>query len=624
MSAQFGKCNFDGKPVKPQELDRARAALSLYGPDAEGIFRADNVGIIYRAFHTTKEARLESQPFVSPSGAVITWDGRLDNRRELVDILGGQLSNDSTDIAVVAAAVEHWGTDSFARLIGDWAVSVWDARTQILLLANDFVGTRHLYYLFGGAQVTWSTILDPLVLFAERTFSLNEEYIAGVLSFFPAVHLTPYVGIDSVPPCSFVALRLGRCTVTKYWDFDGGKRIQYRDDWEYEEHFRYAFGNAVARRLRSDHPILAELSGGMDSSSIVCMADAIIARGAADTLRLDTLSYYNDSEPNWNERPYFTKVEERRGRTGCHIDVNKEQFFEFDSDNTFAAIPASGSGLSTAADQQFTDYLTSQGNRVVLSGTGGDEVTGGIPTPIPELMDLVAKARFRTLAHELRLWALNKRKPWFQLLLETAHAFFPPSLVGVPIDMRPAPWLHAAFVRRNWTALTGYPSRVKLFDPLPTFQENLSALEMLRRQLACLPLASSPPREKRYPYLDRDLLEFMYSIPREQVVRPGQRRSLMRRALKDIVPDEVLNRNRKAFVARSPLVALSAQWEKLVQMTKHMVLASLGIVDSSAFVQVLESVRYDKEIPALQLRRTLGVEVWLRSLGRQRVLTGIS
>src|ERR1700687_1577432 len=135
MSAQFGKCNFDGKPVKPRELDRVRAALSLHGPDAEGIFRADNVGVIYRAFHTTKESRLESQPFVSPSGTVITWDGRLDNRRELVDMLGGGLSNDSTDLAVVAAAFEHWGTDAFAKLIGDWVLSVWDARKQILFLA---------------------------------------------------------------------------------------------------------------------------------------------------------------------------------------------------------------------------------------------------------------------------------------------------------------------------------------------------------------------------------------------------------------------------------------------------------------------------------------------------------
>jgi asparagine synthetase B (glutamine-hydrolysing) len=88
MSAQFGRCNFDGKPADPQELERVRPVLAMYGPDAEGIFRKDNVGIIYRACHTTRESRLENQPHVSPSGVVITWDGRLDNREDLIGLLG--------------------------------------------------------------------------------------------------------------------------------------------------------------------------------------------------------------------------------------------------------------------------------------------------------------------------------------------------------------------------------------------------------------------------------------------------------------------------------------------------------------------------------------------------------
>src|SRR6202044_2689500 len=102
-------------------------------------------------------------------------------------------------------------------------------------------------------------------------------------------------------------------TVTKYWDFDPAKKIRYRTDVEYEEHFRALFTESVRRRLRSDAPVLAELSGGMDSSSFECVADTIIAAGAADTPRIDTLSYYNDSEPHWDERSYFTKVEEKRG-----------------------------------------------------------------------------------------------------------------------------------------------------------------------------------------------------------------------------------------------------------------------------------------------------------------------
>jgi asparagine synthase (glutamine-hydrolysing) len=402
--------------------------------------------------------------------------------------------------------------------------------------------------------------------------------------------------------------------VSKYWDFDPSRRIRCRTDAEYEEHFRAVFAEAVRRRLRSHRPILAELSGGMDSSSIVCVADAIIARGVAETPRLDTISYYDDSEPNWNERPYFTKVEEKRGRIGCHIDAGKQDpfKFEFDSD-CFAATPSSG-GRPNEAGGQLAVYMTSQGNRVVLSGIGGDEVTGGVPTPTPELEDLLARGHFRTLAHQLKVWALNKRRPWFHLLFEAARRFFPPALCGVPNYKRPAPWLNPGFVKRNRTALQGYESRLKLFGPLPTFQENLSTLDVLRRQLACNGLSSDLPREKRYPYLDRNLLEFLYAIPREQLVRPGHRRSLMRRALVGVVPDQVLNRKRKAYVARAPLVAISMEWASLAEMTEHMVSSSLGIVDRKALSQALEGVRQDKEVPVIPLTRTLCLESWLRSV----------
>src|SRR5947207_13543144 len=145
--------------------------------------------------------------------------------------------------------------------------------------------------------------------------------------------------------------------------------------------------------------------------------------------------------------------------------------------------------------------------------------------------------------------------------------------------MRPAPWLQSSFVKRHRAALTGYPSRTKLFGPLPSFQGNLGTLDILRRQLARAAAPFDPPFDKRYPYLDRDLLEFMFAIPREQLVRPTQRRSLMRRALVGIVPDEILNRKTKAFVARSPLIAVSMNWANFVEMTQHMVSSSLGIVD---------------------------------------------
>ena len=623
MSVQFGICNFDGKPVDSLELDRIVPALKPYGPHAQGIFCQKNVGIIYRAFHTTKEATLEHQPYVSVSGVVIAWDGRLDNRSDLVRELGTELSTDPSDVSIVAAAYQRWGTRCLSRLIGDWALSVCDPSERSLILARDPIGTRPLYYFTDKGQTRWSTILDPLVLFAGKSFTLSEEYVAGWLAFFPAAHLTPYVGIYSVPPSSFVSLRSAGHSQRKYWEFDPGKRIHYRVDEEYEEHFRAVFQESVRRRLRSHTPILAELSGGMDSSSIVCVADGLIACGRAEVSRLDTLSYYNDSEPNWNERPYFERVEAKRGRIGCHINVGEYEFPIFGPESGgFVATPGSNRDREQGADP-FADCMKSNGNRVLLSGIGGDEVAGGVPTPIPELQDLLVSGNAVKLAEQLYAWARTKRKPWIILLLEAVRGFFPPTLVGVPKHLHAPDWLDANFVRRQRTALAGYARRQRLFAPRPSFQENMSTLDALRRQLTCSPPSSNPCCEKRYPYLDRGLLEFLYAIPREQLVRPGQRRSLMRRALAGIIPQELLNRKRKAFVVRSPMKAIASESAYLSEIGRHMLAGSMGIVDQNGFCRAIQLACQRKELPVVALIRTLAMEHWLLGIQRSRVITNI-
>jgi|HubBroStandDraft_6_1064221.scaffolds.fasta_scaffold00575_11 asparagine synthase (glutamine-hydrolysing) len=617
MSAQFGKWNFDGAPPAREYLAKAEIMLAPYGPDGGNSYSADGAGIVYRAFHTTKESRDVEQPYISTRGAVITWDGRLDNRGDLILALGGALSNHSPDVTIVAAAFDRWGTDGFSTLIGDWALSIWDPSQRSLILARDPFGARRLYYFLEDEQVTWSTLLDPIVLLCGKAFSLCEEYVAGWISFFPAAHLTPYVGIHSVPPSFYVSIRNRRPTAYRYWDFDPGKGIRYNSDAEYEEHFRSVFADAVGCRLRSDTPVLAELSGGMDSSSIVLMADTILHRGSADAPRLDTLSYYNDSEPNWDERPYFTKVEERRGCSGCHIDVGRLEPLTTQFESTsFAATPGSSCSRLSESGMRFSECLASQGNRVLLSGIGGDEVTGGVPTAAPELADLLARAEFRRLARQLRVWALNKRKPWLQLLFEAARGFFPTALVG----RDPAPWLCSAFLKENRTALRGYETRLKLFGPLPSFQENTSTLALLRRQLSCEGRPPEPAYEKRFPYVDRQLLEFLFAIPREQLVRPGQRRSLMRRALAGIVPEEILNRKRKPFVVRAPLVKLSTDWRDLLETNQQMVSSSLNIVDAKVFRQTLQTALDGQQVGIVPLMRTLGIELWLRAVKPYGVL----
>jgi asparagine synthase (glutamine-hydrolysing) len=649
MSVQFGRWNFEGQEPAPGYIEKVSAALAPYGPDSNESYSKGGVKILYRAFHTTKESHREVQPYISPSGAVITWDGRLDNRAELIGELRSLLktnaamahsvgantvransADDFTDVEIVAASYEKWGPACLGRLVGDWALSIWNPGERAVLLAGDPIGTKHLYYSMDKNHVTWSTILDPLVLFAGRTFEICEEYIAGWFAIlFPAAHLTPYVGVHAVPPSSSVLLRMGKHgvkhTVTKYWDFDPHKRIRYRTDAEYEEHFRNVFATAVKRRLRSDRPVVAELSGGMDSSSIVCMADLIIARGEADCPRLDTISWFDSSDPNWDDPAYFVKVEEKRGHTGCHIDLAAEKQGEVASEKSFlsefqsnriAVAPVPGRRVSSEFFKQAVAYARSQGHRVTLSGIGGEPPTGGaMPTPTPELQDLLARARFFALARQLNAWAVKMRKARLPLLYEAARGFLPLAIVGLPGHIRPAvPWLHPGFVRRNQAALCGYSSRTKLFGHLPSFQDQLRTLAIERRLMAYFAISPEMPCEIRYPYLDRDLREFAYALPREQLVRVGQRRSLMKRALVGIVSDELLNRKQKASLPQEPQKSVSTWWPSMDEIGEHMVSSSLGIVDPDRFLEALQKARRNEEVPIASLKRTLFLESWLRHL----------
>jgi asparagine synthase (glutamine-hydrolysing) len=612
MSIQFGRWNFDNKPVDARYLDKVRRLLRPYGPDGENSYENDNISISYHAFHTTNESHLETQPWLSACGSVITYDGRLDNRIELVSQLHDQVNSNSTDVAIVAAAYTAWGLRCLPRLIGDWALAIWTPHKRSVLLAKDPIGTRHLYYSIQSDHCCWCTVLEPLVRLAGKTFELDEQYIAGWFSMFPAAHLTPYMGISAVPPTSFVLIQNNQGSVRKYWDFDPTKRIRYRTDTEYAEHYRSLFGDAVRRRLRADRPILAELSGGRDSSAIVCMADRLISCGSIATQRLDTFSMYDDSDGRWNEKLYFTKIEEKRGRVGFHVDLGTSKSRHSKKSGEYHPnCPLAP--RYTEALPEFGECLVSQGNRIVLSGIAGDEVMGGIPTPTPQLQSLFARARFRMLAHELRAWSLETRKPWLHLLFETLRGFLPPSLIGVPDKLRAMPWIRPNFVSRNWAALTGFPTRVRLFGPVASFQDSMSTLDYLRRQIACNPLTCDPPYEKRYPFLDRDLLEFMYAIPREQSVLPHQRRSLMRRAQRGIVPDEILDRKWKAPPARSCLLQIRREWANLGG-SRHLVSSSLGIIDAERFFTAFQSEQKGVEVSILALVRTTLIEQWLRNV----------
>ena len=621
MSVQAGIWNFDGKPVDPGLIAAFSESLKQQGPDDESSYVDGSVALLYRPFHTTAESRGETQPYVSRSGFILTWDGRLDNRDDLIADLCRDTEPEPTDVAIVAAAFDRWETECFRRIVGDWAVSVWKPEQYELIFAIDYMAIRHIFYYLKNNRIWWATDLTPLALLSGDKFHIDDDYIAGYFAHDPDAHLTPYREIREVPPGQFVCIRNGNASVGRHWQFSPRSRIHYKTDAEYEEHFRHVFGVAVRRRLRSDSPVLAELSGGIDSSSIVCMADDILAKEGAQTPRLGTLSYYDKTEPNGDDWLYFPKIEEKRGRAGHRLDTSKLGNTPASLKYThFDPLPGYlGHGRQLEAER--ADVVTSGGYRVVLSGIGGDEFMGGIPDPGAQLGDLIVQFKFIRLAQQLMAWSLVKRRPWIQLLWQASVDLLPPTLGQYfNKNAKIEPWIDGDFARRTKLSLRLLGTQEHFSFWLPSRRSYISGVFLLANKLAKF----TPPRqaleETRYPYLDQNLIEFILSIPAPQLLRPGERRSLMRRSLVGLVPADILGRKTKQFGARTPLVSMQNSWDQLQMVFDSSLSSSLGYVTQHRFLEALHAALNGKEIHVVRLLRTISLELWLRDLASRHLI----
>jgi len=612
VSVQFGMWNLDGASVDPEYIPRAKGLLAPYAPDSTTVFVKGTFFILHGAFHTTKESEAERQPSISPAGTYLTWTGRLDNRSELLSQLNRSTSSQSADLDLVSALYEVNGARCLSDLIGDWSLSVIHHDERRLLLAVDFLGAKPLYYLRTDRYIAWSNVLEPLVALSPVTLTLSEEYAAGWLYGFPAASLTPYSEIRAVPPGMFVEFTRAATKVEKHWEFRQLDGLSASSPSQYEEGFRHFFNQAVRRRLRSSGPVVSELSGGMDSSSIVCVADRILESEPGLAPRLDTLSYLNDAEPDWNERPFVAAIEALRSKAGLHIDVNDSMTLIPRRDPAyFSAAPSVGL-LPSRPEQQVAEYLNSTGTRVILSGLGGDEVTGGVPGGTAELANLFVRLRPMAFLRRSIAWCLPARRPLIHLVGSVVGEFFP-RVPFTPGKLKTiVPWLNQDFERRHRADSACSKLRLRLFGLPPSVQENLFTLDDLRRQIAGSSIPSIPPRERRYPFLDRDMLEFLYSVPREEIVEPGRRRSLMRRALTGIVPAQILERKRKAYVSRAPIKSFRSQRREITEWSKSMLCAELGAIDLQGFQKALSEIYRGEDSRVWQLGRTLALESWLR------------
>ena len=218
---------------------------------------------------------LDSMPKSDRLGNVITGDLRLDNRRELISSLDFDIKDQDqiTDSELALAAYQRWGRSCTAQLLGDFAFAIWDRRSQRLFCARDHYGVKQLYYYCSDRVFVFATEIKALLCLPTVPRRLNETKVADyLLSLCADREITFYQGIYRLPAAHYLLVSPEQQQLQQYWHFDPAKNITLSSDQEYAEAFKELFTEAVNCRLRSAFPVGTLLSGGLDSSSITCVA----------------------------------------------------------------------------------------------------------------------------------------------------------------------------------------------------------------------------------------------------------------------------------------------------------------------------------------------------------------
>lgn len=608
MSIIFGVGTTGEQSVMEDQLRDLAQTTSRYAPDGTFIRVTVNVGMGFQAFHTHERSRLEAQPLVDDRSNMLCFDGRLDNHAELQNALDLARHN-VADSEIVLAAFVRWGEGCFARFIGDWALALWSNADRVFYLARDHAGTRTLYYEVAKNCILWGTYLETFFVNTKRR-NLDDEYVACYLACQPIRDLTPYQGIRAVPAAHYVRIQGGKITSQPHWSWMVKDRLHYQTDAQYEEQFFSLLKQSVERRTGPGAPILAQLSGGMDSSSIVCMSDHIRKlRGAERADLLDTVSYFDDSEPNWNEKPFFEAVERYRGKRGLHLPLPllSEQIVR-------APVRYLWPGADNATldnERRLIESTASTDYRVLLSGIGGDELLGGVPTALPELGDLLVTGRLFPYLKKAIDWCLVDRTP---LLHMTGHTlrFISQQYRQQRIEKQSIPlWIRHPLLMR--LEQVNQFARVSDSQPWTTPSHIANA----RAGLALLETLPQRPQrhlcryEIRYPYLDRDLNDFLLRVPRDRLLHPGRRRALMRSALQKIVPHEVLERRRKGTRSRSVLLTLQHGEQEIRQLFRTSSQQIQELVDSHLLEEdVIAAIRRSDQVKMPFIIRAIHLHLW--------------
>jgi asparagine synthase (glutamine-hydrolysing) len=619
MSGIGGILYFHTRGCEPGVLETLDRGLAYLGPDGGRIVRHGSAGFVHRAFHATRESRLERQPAES-DGIVACLDGRLDNRTDLASALGTRHAG-VTDIDLVLASYQRWGHECFGHLIGDFSIVIWDPHQQTLLLGRDPFGICRLFYHLDRDRIVWASTPEALLDCPGVDDEINDDYIGGFLTLWPESSQSPFRSIAPVIPGHTVIVRRGAARVSAFWNLRALPAAEFTPDGksaaEHAEQLRSLLSDAVRVRLRADTQVTAELSGGLDSSSVVCLADSLSRASGGAIPMIDTLSHVHDEGREGDDGYYIRAVEEQRGRPGIHIDEQDDPILGAWPDPDFLAFPRSAFCYGGVVNRSRALHRT--GSRVVLSGYLGDEFLAQHPGP-RDAARLLRQGHVRRALALCRAHSLASQ--WPLITLFTEYGVRP----NVPFLMRRVPrktpnWIEHDFANRI-DLQARYQARMAV-SASPTLATSLFrspdlhvALDRIATEGTYLPTRFNCA-EMRYPFSHRPLVEFLMSLPAEELAGFAGTRALHKAALVGVLPERVQSRPTKAGPSEAMSRAVTRESERMQVLVRESLACERGYVHAGRVLAEFTGWRHGMIFGVSDLFTFIGLEMWLRALKRR-------
>ena len=575
MCGIFGIWNLDGEAVDVTKLQLATTALRHRGPDDEGYLLVDaragrtrscggpdtdfrlslpdlsqhrsehfDLAFGFRRLSILDLSPAGHQPMSSHDGKFwIVFNGEIYNYRELRDELSthGHNFKTTSDTEVILAAYQQWGESCVERFNGMFALAIWSTVARRLFVARDRFGEKPFHYIY---------IPQRLFAFASEMKALWAAGLAGreiheeTLALFTQhgqVEIgeqTIYQGILLLPQAHCLTLTAdgeadGRLEKRRYWDIDPRVRLDGWSDERYAEGFREHFTNSVNLRLRADVPVGSSLSGGLDSSTVV----SVINRLLPDSAVQKTFSARFD-DPARDEGKWMDLVTKSNRVERHDVWPTAERFFEELSD-LFWHQEEPFSSASVYAQWSVMRLAKENGVTVLLDGQGADEMLAGYHSYFNEMTDDLLNS-FDVLGY------LKWRRDCLAM-----HGVVPGSFRRVLSQKTPEPVKR--LLKRGLERTRALP---QVEPARPVYPREFAKVSSLRKLLwwnttreglvELLRYADrnsmAHSREVRLPFLDHNLVEFVFQVPERLLVRDGWTKWIIREAFRGIVPKEISDR----------------------------------------------------------------------------------